>query len=363
MRKILALALFFLITSCAKERACNEVVINGFDDNYSEENAPLSSFVDKIEVIPLKRSPEAILTGPRKIVCYKDKFYMLDNNRLFCYGASGDFICFIGERGHGHGEYINIATFVVFNDTVWLLDSFKNTMMTYTLDGTFVSEQEAPQGTLANVEDAVFEEKGLLFMANYIFNDQNAVYTRWNTSTNQVDVVEKTPLQTDGTKEAVGMHSFSDYAGNIRYILPFSDVIKSTKEHALRFRTAKKVLTDSDLEGMTNFSIMTYADHMDDFVGFNNIFETENYLLLTFSNLEYVVVDKNSNECFRRMYRYNEGAEAFPLVNILSSTGDALIGVIEMERYDGKLKNKIQEYISVPSEEDYDYAIVMYHAK
>lgn len=137
------------------------------------------------------------------------------------------------------------------------------------------------------------------------------------------------------------MHSFSDYAGNIRYVLPFSDVIKSTKEHALRFRTEKKVLKDSDLEGMTNFSIMTYADYMDDFVGFNNIFETENYLLLTFSNLEYVVVDKNSNECFRHKYRYDEEAEAFPLVNILSSTGDALIGMIEMERYD-KLKNKIQ---------------------
>lgn len=364
MKKILFIfALLSIISSCTKKRPHDGAVINGFDNNYSEENSPLSAFVDTIEVIPLTSdNKDVLLTNPQKMVLYENNYYILDNNRLLCFGPSGKFIRFIGERGHGHGEYINIATFVVFNDTVRLLDSFKNTLIAYTLDGEFVSEKEAAEGAFSNVRDAVFEKDDVLFMANYIYNEENDIYTRWNTTTNKVSVVENTPVKTDGTKEYVGTHSFCHYDGNIRYILPFSAVIKSTNDHTIRFRTAKKILTDSELQNMNHFNIMTYSTHIDDFVGFNNIFETDNYLLLTFSNLEYTVVDKRSNECFRRNYQYDEDAEPFPLLNILSSTEDALIGIIDMEYY-SHLKGKIQSYVNVPCSKNYGYVIIMYRVK
>lgn len=363
MRKtILILALFSIISSCSKEPFYN-VVINGFDQNYKETNSPLTSFIDKIEMIPLKNESNIVLANPQKILSYKNKFYILDNNRVLCYDSDGNFICFVGERGHGHGEYINIATFVVSGNTIKLLDSFTNQIITYTLEGNFVSKTKAPEGTLSNVQDAVFENDTVLFMANYIYKDKNNVYTRWNTSTGEVSVVDKVSVKTKETKEFVGKHSFCDYNGNIRYILPFSDVIKSTDNHSIRFQTTRKVLKDSDLQNISDFSIMTYAEHLDDFVGFNDIFETSNYILLTFSNLEYTVVDKTDNKCFRSSYTFDEKSKSFPLLNILASTKDTLIGIIDMEHY-RSLKNKIRN--SVINASDYNnngYAIILYHVK
>ena len=364
MKKILFIfALLYIIPSCTNKRSYNEVMINGFDNNYSDENTPLSAFIDTIEVIPLASDNNGVvLTNPQKLLLYENNYYILDNNRLLCFGASGKFIRFIGERGHGHGEYINIATFVVFNDTIKLLDSFKNTLITYTLNGEFVSEKEAAEGAFSNVKDAVFEKDNVLFMANYIYNEKNDIYTRWNTLTGKVSVVDNSPVKTDGTKEYVGSHSFCHYNGNIRYILPFSDVIKSTNDNTARFRTAKRILTDSELRDMTDYGIMAYSTRLDDFVGFSNIFETENYLFLTFSNLEYTVVDKRSNECFRRSYQYDEDAEAFPLLNILSSTEDALIGIIDVEHY-SHLKEKNQCRAHATCGKDYGYVVVVYHVK
>lgn len=211
--------------------------------------------------------------------------------------------------------------------------------------------------------DAEFETDNLLFMANYIYNDKNDIYTRWNTTTNEVSVVDNARVKTEGTLEFVGTHPFCNYNGDIRYILPFSDVIKSTNAtNTICFQTAKRVLTDSELQDMTDFSIMAYSNHINDFIGFSNIFETDNYLLLTFSNLEYIVVDKRRNECFRSSYRYEEGHEAFPLLNILSSKENTLIGIIAMEEY-SHLKSKIQSYIKATCSIDKGYAIILYHAK
>lgn len=361
-KTILLLSLIAIFSSCTKQSS-DDILINGFDDHYNEENAPQSSFIGQIEVIPLTSEHKSVvLTNPQKIVSYENRFYILDNNRLFCYGPSGKFIRFIGERGHGHGEYINIATFVVSDHTIRLLDSFKNTLIAFTTDGDFISETDAPEGILSNVADAVFETDDLLFMTNHIYNDQNEIYTRWNISTGEVSVVDKTPVKTNETKESVGKHACCNYNGNIRYILPFSDGIKSTNGQAIRFQTAKKVLTDSDLQRVTDFSIMTYAEHLDDFVGFNNIFETSNYILLTFSDMEYTVVDKKSNTCFRSNYKYYEHPASFPLLNILSSKEDTLIGMIDME-YHRNLKSKIQSYMNTPCDMESGYVLILYHTK
>ena len=362
-KSILILVLFSIISSCSKEPFCNEVVINGFDQNYNETNSPLASFIDTIEVIPLKNEGNVVLANPQKILNYKNKFYILDNNRVLCYGPDGKFIGCVGERGHGHGEYINIATFVVSGNTIQLLDAFKNQMMTYTLEGDFVSEIKAPEGALSNVQNAVFENDHVLFMANYIYKKKNDAYTRWNTSTGEVSIVDKVSFQTNDTQEFIGKHSFCDYNENIRYILPFSDVIKSTEDNSVRFQTTKKVLTDSDLQKISDFSIMTYAEHLDDFVGFNNIFETSNYILLTFSNLEYTIVNKAKNKCFRSSYKYDEKSKTFPLLNILASTKDTLIGLIDMELYPS-LKNKIHsDRVRTSDNNNSGYAIILYRTK
>lgn len=363
MKKYSYLLLMLLsVFSCATSNM-EKLIIEGYDKNINEENSPQSSFIKGIEVIPLKsRDNNAILSNPEKVVLYDNHFYIMDNNKILCYNINGDFIRFIGEKGHGHGEYINLASFVVCNDTIKLLDSFKNTLLAYSLQGDFLYEKKAPEGVLSNVKDAVYEENNQFFMSNYIYNEQNDVYTRWDTSSNEVSIVANAKVQTKGAKEFVGAHSFCMYGNNIRYVLPFSDMIMSTKDSIMQFNTSRKVLKDDELRKILDFSIVSYANHSENFTGFCNIFETHNYLLLTFFNLEYTVVDKRSYECFRYPYRINEKGKDFPLLNILSSDKETLIGIVNWEEFqslEGKIKNYREDYKKL----NCDYAIIMYHTK
>jgi len=357
MKKICLLIMLSLLFSCERKDA-NEIVVEGYDQNYVEDNSPLLFFVDSIEMIPLDRT--AHLVNVEKIVCHEEDFFILDNNKVMRFGPEGNFMNYCGEQGHGHGEYINIATFVAHNDTISIIDSYKNTLMHYALNGEFLCEVNAPEGTLVNVKDATFEKDNVLFLANFIFNEENDTYTRWDILTDEVSVISNAQVKSSGTKEYVGSHSFCQFCDNIRYIQPFSNVIKSTDGNDILIKTSRQVLSDKELSSINDFNIMTYASHLDDFTGFNNVFETSKYLLLTFSNIDYLVVDKESAECTRYSYEYDEDSESFPLLNILSSTKNFLIGVINIEEYDS-FKSKFLRYANFPQDMANGYVIVKYH--
>lgn len=348
-----------MLFSCGTKES-NEIIIEGFDVNYCENNNPLLSFVDTIDVVAFSSNENIHLSNPEKVIYHKKNIYILDNNRLIQFNSKGEFKHLIGERGHGHGEYINIATFAVHNDTISLIDSYKNTMLHYTLSGKYLYETIAPEGTLSNVKDATFEEDNILFIANYIYNEENNTYTRWNIITNKTSVVDNAKVNTYGTKEYIGEHSFCQYRNNIRYIQPFSSIVKSLDGNDVRLKTSRKVLTESELFAIKDYSIMTYFDHLNDFTGFNNVFETDKYLLLTFSNLEYVLVDKTTKECIRYSYGCEEDANTIPLLNILSSTDNLLIGVVNIEEYNN-LKNILKKYCNIPNDMMSGYMLIMYH--
>lgn len=351
-----------VLTSCTmtKERNDNQV-INGYDENVFETNSPQSSFVDEIEVIPLRSDSQVVaLTNPEKIIYSDSCYYVLDNNMLLRYDAHGNYGGHIGEQGHGNGEYISLATFVVRNDTIILIDSFKNSLLAYSLKGNFLYEKKAPDGVLVNVRDAVYENDVTLFLSNYIYNDQNNIYTRWNIETDEVLTVASIKVCTDGTKEAVGIHSFCFYGNNIRYVMPFSNIISSTDSDALQLQTTNKVLRDEELQKIRDYSIMTYANHSDCFPGFCNIFETKNYIILTFFNLEYTVIDKRNKECYRYSYLTDDECAEFPLFNIISSEDNVLLGIANVEE-NAVLKEKLKNYID-DNENSTDY-IIRYHVK
>jgi len=164
MKKICLLIMLSLLFSCERKDA-NEIVVEGYDQNYVEDNSPLLFFVDSIEMIPLDRT--AHLVNVEKIVCHEEDFFILDNNKVMRFGPEGNFMNYCGEQGHGHGEYINIATFVAHNDTISIIDSYKNTLMHYALNGEFLCEVNAPEGTLVNVKDATFEKDNVLFFGKF----------------------------------------------------------------------------------------------------------------------------------------------------------------------------------------------------
>lgn len=357
---IILLFILVSIVSC-KTDDVEKTLVLGYDQESIHDNTPLQSFANSIEVIPLQNgNGDAVLSNPEKVVIDDDFYYILDNNRVLCYDLNGNFVRHIGERGNGSGEYVNIASFIVSNDTVLLLDSYKNSLLVFCANGKFLYENKAPDGVLSNVKDASIENDGSIFMSNYIFKDQNDLYTRWDILSDEVSVVANAKVQTEDSKEFVGTHSFCNYDKNIRYIMPFSNYIVSTNSNPIEIRTNQKVLTENELKNIHNYSIMTYANHPEWFSGFCNIFETSHYLFLTFFNLEYTVVDKRQNKCYRYCYQQNEDSDDFPLLNILASDKETLIGYVDIEESE-ELTNVLKKYIKEQDSVKVNNYLIKYH--
>lgn len=351
-----------LFASCC-EKYTASLAVSGYDSDINDSNNPQSFFVDSIDVIPLRSNEEGVvLSSPEKIVLSGSYFYILDNNRIFCYDSKGNFSHFIGERGNGSGEYISLASFVICNDMIQLLDSYKNTLMAYSLTGDFLYEIKAPEGVLSNVRDAIYEKDETLFLSNYIFKDKNNLYTRWNVKTGETSVVANAGVQTDGSKELIGKHSFCLYENNIRYVMPFSNEINSTELDPIEFQTSLNVVKRSELEKIHNFSIMTYADHSDWFPGFCNVFETKHYMLLTFFNVDYTIVNKKDNTCARYSLQDNEDSKEIPLVNILSCSSETLVGFVNVEDKD-ELGNILRKCTAMQDDATVEDFIILYHVK
>lgn len=66
----------------------------------------------------------------------------------------------------------------------------------------------------------------------------------------------------------------------------------------------------------------------DVFCGFTDIFETDRYIVLPCKNLEYIVMDKQQSTCKRYSYDVGEATGAIPLLNIVASGSDCLVGML-----------------------------------
>lgn len=160
-------------------------------------------------------------------------------------------------------------------------------------------------------------------------------------------IVADTPLQTANTMESVGVHSFSQYNGKIRYIKPLDNVIYSpTSNDEFEISTTQQVFSEKELSEIKDFSINTYATNMANniFCGFSDIFETEKYIILSLKNLEYTVIDKQLSTCRRYSYKIDSEDTNLPLYEIACSNSNILVGILtpmEIQHLKENAKNSL----------------------
>ena len=97
----------------------------------------------------------------------------------------------------------------------------------------------------------------------------------------------------------------------------------------MEIQTSERVAEDKDIKKITDFNITTYLDFLNNelFIGYSDIFETEDMIFLGCKNLFYTLVDKTSWQAHKYYYRVNEESREIPLYNIISSDGKHLIGL------------------------------------
>lgn len=143
---------------------------------------------------------------------------------------------------------------------VLLIDSYKNKILKYDIDGQFLEMLTMPEGMMANLQNAAWIGSDSLFVSEYLYNASHNLYSIIDLNAGTKTTVADTPLQTDNTMEHVGLHPFSLYNGTIRYVKPFDNVIYSWDGHnEFAIATAQRLLTGDELASIHDFSIMTYA--------------------------------------------------------------------------------------------------------
>jgi len=359
----------FLLFSCASTNLTEN--ITGYDNDMAYNGGGISW--EETKIVPLESKPECMLTAPQKLEMADSLFYILDNNRVLQFDKSGKYIRQIGQKGHGRQEYLNVGTFYTDADrNITLIDTYKNALLQYHSDGTFIESRTLQDGILQNAQCAYIDKGGDIYMYNYLYDDSHTLIDRIKKGDMGKTEVASTPMKTNNSKEKIGTHPISICDNKIKYILPFDNKIYSTDDSpVIEIETKQKIMNDAELSEIDDYSIMTYSNHLNDntFLGFTDIFETPRFIMLGCSNLYYTIVDKKLNQCQRYSYSVGDEYKSLPLYNILSSSEDWLIGVIHPNTlYDIKIQgdDKIAQAITTYKKSidgSSNYYIVMYKIK
>lgn len=343
----LSALLLLLFASCTAPEP-NHAVIKGYDTEKRNNGEGLE--INSFRMVPLEASPECMLGNPSKIEVLDSLIFIQDNDKLHVFDMNGQFLNHIGRRGNGHSEYINLSTFCLDKEGhVLLIDSYKNSILKYTSNGSFIEQINTPEGVLANVHNAALIGRDSLFISEYLYNTSHTLYSVIDLNSGTKTTVADTPLQTANTMESTGVHSFSQYNGTIRYIKPLDNIIYTqTGNDGFKISTTQRVFSEKKLSEIKDFGINTYAMNMIDnvFCGFSDIFETEKYIILPLKNLEYTVIDKQLSTCRRYSYEINPEDTTLPLYGIVWSNANNLVGILtpmDFQNFKENAKNSIVE--------------------
>lgn len=130
---------------------------------FSEQQGNLQDIVRETEIIALENSPESAFANIDRIVYGDNRFYILDKygaNKLLIFDDRGNFVRSIGRRGRGPGEYLQLESFTLKGDTLFLLDTNGQKILTYDTDGNLLTEANLQEDF---PEQMVWLSNGFLF--------------------------------------------------------------------------------------------------------------------------------------------------------------------------------------------------------
>lgn len=152
--------IFFTIVSCVAIAGCTssgkQKTKSGEETSFfsvnisdvkSETELPLSQLVESLEVIPLENKDEAL--SKIGVIYVSDNYIGCQPYGQFpfkLFDRKGKYICNIGERGQGPGEYRNVY-FAQINEKkerIYITSSNAKKILTYDLKGTFLEKECIP---------------------------------------------------------------------------------------------------------------------------------------------------------------------------------------------------------------------------
>lgn len=177
-----------LVISCGRNKPGeyidteNSIIFN------INNNQNISSLVDTVIYIPLEESEHHIIPEVSK-VCNPDGYIVIGSKKLAkltVYKDDGQFLYEINNRGHGNGEYLEIANFTTTNNKIYIIDNYQHSIHKYSLnDGSYLASDRIP---FIAWDVEAFDDENFLF--TLIRNnkeakfdiDHNIDYAVWKTN-------------------------------------------------------------------------------------------------------------------------------------------------------------------------------------
>ncbi len=150
----------------------NENVTEIYLDKNKKNDIQLDSVIDIVKILPLETNNNSFLSAVNKVLHYNDKFYVLDKtrNKLFIFNDKGKFKGSVGNRGHGPGEYIDIADYCIDTRTerVLVLSIEKRSLYYYNMEGEHIITKKL---SFQAFSMAINKEQEIAFYLGYFDED------------------------------------------------------------------------------------------------------------------------------------------------------------------------------------------------
>ena len=141
--KYIVILFAFLCFSCVHTNSSSteNIVLTG---KISKELV-LNDLFEEFEYISLETSKESIFGEIRKLIIYKNRFYIHDSQlkKIFVFHFDGTFVNEIGRIGRGPGEYSHFEDFAIDeeNNRIIIL-GYPSTFYVYDLDGKYIMQKQ-----------------------------------------------------------------------------------------------------------------------------------------------------------------------------------------------------------------------------
>lgn len=194
--KMIALVFVFMCinVSAQSDGSVSESLVNGtkltvcsLDKVKKTKTIPLSELVEDCAVVQLEYSEEALFNPWFTTVTEKYIGVRQQGNGAYkLFSRSGKFLCDVGARGNGPGEYAMILYDDLIddkNELIYLVPMAGNKVLVYNTSGKFVKEITAPQKLN---KPKLHLDKDILSVVHMAFNGDKAIALQFDVKNGQV---------------------------------------------------------------------------------------------------------------------------------------------------------------------------------
>ena len=343
MRRSVLLLLFGIVSVVMLlVSGCNEVPS-------ALENIPIVSDISDLGMVGSYTTVSLDDTIPvsyvKKIAICDSLLLVLTPEGLNCYGLDGEFRYQISQAGRAANEWLGLSTFFLSNDgtTICLVDGVSDKLLWYDIWGNFHSSCCAKPGELMNVNDAAEMPDGRIVFSKNIFNSDRCVLSFYTKDMKDCRDLLEAKFSSYNTSMPTGKHPFSLFNGNLLTVLPFStEVLQfdgTEMTSCFKIPLSGRKLQDRKISQIRDYSIFKSFEMKNQgfFVGYTSIYETESYYILTYYNMEYLIVDKTSGVPVLFKPELGPLSENVQSFYDIVFTDDRRIVSFDSMRYDGKV--------------------------